>query len=372
MRVLVSNVAAKESGALTGLLDLFRFVVALRRKDIEWIFVVSTDALGTPPEGSGIRIVRYPAAKRNWTQRILFEVFVAPRLPGQYQADAILSLQNTAILWTQVPQVVYMHNSVPYAPVRFSYAKRDERWLAAMGDIFRPLIGWSVRKSRATVVQTHWLKSAIERRHGIAPGKIVVVPQTVEFRVPPGNVARISGHFVYPATPLVYKRHEEIVDAVALLHDEGCSPQVVFTIDGTENAYSRAIAKRIEDRGLGGHFHLVGPITREKLVEIYRQSVLLFVSQLESLGLPLLEARALGIPVIATRQPFAEEILGRYDRATLVGQGAAWELSAAMKPYCDPQPCAQTSGEFAGQPVASSTSGGWQALVDLLVKTAGK
>jgi glycosyltransferase involved in cell wall biosynthesis len=372
VRVLVFDVPATESGALTGLLDFYRFVVAKGREDIEWIFVVSTDALGTPPEGSRIRIVRRPETKRNWIRRILFEIFVAPGLIRQYQADAILSLQNTAILWTRVPQIVYVQNALPYAPMRFSYASRDERLLAAMGDIFRPLIGWSVRKSRTTVVQTNWLKNAIERKHGIAPGKIAVVPQTVDLHAPPGRPARIPGHFVYPAVPFVYKGHKEIVDAVAILHAKGHRPQVVFTIEGTENPYSRALAKRIKDLGLESCFDLVGHISRDRLVEIYRESVLLFVSRLESFGLPLAEARILGIPVIATRQPFSEEILDGYDQATLVGQGVARELAAAMKPYCNANPCAQASADSAEQPVSYPTSGGWDSVVDLLMKTVGE
>ena len=372
MRVLVFDVPASESGALTGLLGFYRFVVAKGRKDIEWIFVVSTDALGTPPEGSRIRIVRRPETKRNWTRRILFEIFVAPRLVRQYQADAILSLQNTAILWTRVPQIVYVHNSVPYAPKRFSYARRDERMFAVMGDIFRPLFGWSVRKSRTTVVQTNWLKNAIGRKHGIAPGKIAVVPQTVDFHAPPGRPARIPGHFVYPAVPFVYKGHKEIVDAVAILHAKGHRPQVVFTIEGTENTYSRALAKRIKDLGLESCFGLVGHISRDRLVEIYRESVLLFVSRLESFGLPLMEARVLGIPVIATRQPFSEEILDGYDQATLVGQGVASELAAAMKPYCDAKPVVERSGDSAKQPMSYSTSGGWGSMIALLERAVGK
>ena len=372
MRVLVFDVPASESGALTGLLDFYRFVVARGRKDIEWTFVVSTDALGTPLEGSAIRIIRRPEAKRNWTRRIIFEIFVAPRLVRQYQADAILSLQNTAILWTKVPQVVYVHNSVPYAPTRFSYAKRDERLLAAMGDIFRPLIGWSVRKSRTAVVQTNWLKTAIERRHGIAQGKIVVVSQAVDLHASPGSAARIRGHFIYPAVPFVYKGHKEIVDAVAILHAEGHRPHVVFTIDGTENPYSRALVTTIKDLGLESCFDLVGHISRDRLVEIYRESALLFVSHLESFGLPLMEARILGIPVIATRQPFSEEILEGYDKATLVGQGVARELAAAMKPYCDAKPPAETPNKSAKEPVSYSTPGGWDRMVDLLERATGK
>jgi glycosyltransferase involved in cell wall biosynthesis len=127
----------------------------------------------------------------------------------------------------------------------------------------------------------------------------------------------------------------------------------------------------IKDLGLEGCFDLVGHISRDRLVEIYRESALLFVSHLESFGLPLMEARILGIPVIATRQPFSEEILEGYDKATLVEQGLARELAAAMKTYCDGSPCVQASTDCAEQAVSYSTSGGWGSVVDLLMTTVG-
>jgi len=368
VKIIVFDVPATEAGALTVLLDFYRFVVASQRKDIEWIFVVSTEMLGTPPEGCRIRIVRYPEVKRNWTRRILFELFVAPRLVNRYQADAILSLQNTAILWTRIPQVVYVHNSIPYATQRFAYTKRDERAFAIIGDVFRPLIGWSVRKSKAAVVQTKWLKTAIERTHGIGAGRIAVVPQTIEVHASPRGVARIPGRFFYPASPFVYKQHKEIVEAVTILQQGGRHPKIVFTIDGTENSYARTLAKEIRDRGLEDCFELAGRVSRERAIELYQESVVLFVSRLESFGLPLLEARLLSSPVIATRQPFSEEILEGYAAATLVDQGATSELAASMERYCDSTFLESVRKEDTEQPVEYSTPGGWASILELLVR----
>src|SRR5690606_26762025 len=57
--------------------------------------------------------------------------------------------------------------------------------------------------------------------------------------------------------------------------------------------------------------HFVGRISRNEVEEWYSGSdALLFTSERETLGLPLIEAMQFGLPVIAPRLPYAVELLG--------------------------------------------------------------
>ena len=67
----------------------------------------------------------------------------------------------------------------------------------------------------------------------------------------------------------------------------------------------------IENEGLASSVRYLGFVEREKLPDVYRQaSVLLMPSLYEGFGMPLLEAMACGIPVIASRRGSIPEVAG--------------------------------------------------------------
>jgi glycosyltransferase involved in cell wall biosynthesis len=337
MKIAVFDLPASDSGALAILEDFYAYVLKTKPEGIEWTFIVSTDALGAPPAGSHVHVLRFPKVKLGWRRRVRFELHDAARVARDCGADAILSLQNVAVLGTRLPQVVYVHQSLPYVGKRFSYFKRDERFLALYADIFRPLIGRSVRKASAVVVQTTWFKEAIARRHRVDPDKIAVIPPSVRLDIPSGKIEPNPSLFFYPATPYVYKNIDLIVEAVAILRSEGLAPTVLITIRGDENGYAGRLHGRVEASGLSNSVRFIGRLPREEALAKYREATLLFPSRLESFGLPLLEARMAGGKIIASDTPFAREILADYPAASFHGQtdaaGLAREMRKAMEGF---------------------------------------
>ena len=89
--------------------------------------------------------------------------------------------------------------------------------------------------------------------------------------------------------------------------------EVFLTIRPDENAYTQNLFSYAQEHNLNVIFN--GPVTREDVFERYTKSVLLFPSYVESFGLPLLEARLTGSPIIAADCSFSREILKGYDKA---------------------------------------------------------
>jgi len=330
MKVAVFDIPASDSGALSILKDFYEFVLHFGQ-DIEWYFIVGTADLSDKPVKSHVHVLRFPKAKRSWLYRIKFELADAHRIVKKIGADVVFSLQNLAVMRSKKPQIVYVHQTMPYAKKRFSYFDRDERFLAFYADIFRGLIGYSIRKARVAIVQTSWFRDALIQSHYISPDKVVVVPPTIRFKLPPSQDRREPGRFFYPATPYIYKNIDLIVEAVGRLRKEGLSPKVCLTINGNENGYSMRLRKRIEAAGLGQNFEFMGRITREEVLACYRSMTLLFPSRLESFGLPLLEARTIGGDIIAADTRFAQEILADYPGAVFHGEMDTAGLAAAMR-----------------------------------------
>lgn len=68
-----------------------------------------------------------------------------------------------------------------------------------------------------------------------------------------------------------------------------------------------------------------------EVMKEYTRSVLLFPSYIETFGLPLLEARMSGSPILASDCPFSHEILDDYDGVSYFDPFRPEELAALMK-----------------------------------------
>ncbi len=332
MKIMVFDVPAQNSGALTILKDFFIYVSSRQYDDIKWIFIVSTDILDCQNCDNRIKIKKYPLIKKGWLYRIFFEIFKAPLIVKRYAPDVILSLQNTAILMTNIPQILYVHQAIPYSVKKFSFIKKDEQALALYSFIFRYLIGFSIKKASTTIVQTKWLRDAIIKSHNVDGSKIVVLPPTINFNDTEGsNEGKRSHKFFYPCTPFVYKNINIILDAVEKFKACESCPEILLTINGRENPYAKKIKKSVVKRGLSNMIIFIGRISREKVLSLYSISTLLFPSWLESYGLPLLEAKLMNSKIICADTPFAKEILCSYDKVVYHGVENADELYQEMK-----------------------------------------
>ncbi len=57
----------------------------------------------------------------------------------------------------------------------------------------------------------------------------------------------------------------------------------------------------------------VGRLNQNEMVNMYKQSILIFPSYIETIGLPLIEAKTLGRQIVAADCEYAHEALGDYD-----------------------------------------------------------
>jgi glycosyltransferase involved in cell wall biosynthesis len=335
MRILVFDVPASSGGALSILKDFITYI----DKNInvhEWYFVVSTENLDV--YSPNIYIIRESFPKKSWFHRAFWEIFLANKIVKEIKPDVILSFQNTAIMFTNVPQIVYIHQSIPFCKEKkWSYLSLEEVGFAFRRDLFRLFIGKSVKKAHTVIVQTSWMKDALIDFYHIPDNKINVIPPSVNIPKLEKSLNYVEndskGKFFYPAFPSLYKNFEVIVEATKKLRDQGYNPKVYLTINGNENRYAMRIRKML--KGIETNFELIGRIPREEAVQFYQNSVLIFPSYLETFGLPLLEARFLNAPIVASDRPFAREILEGYSNADFFDPFSPDDLANKMKKYLE-------------------------------------
>jgi len=118
--------------------------------------------------------------------------------------------------------------------------------------------------------------------------------------------------FFYPALPRFFKNFEVIIKAVKHLEKKyvDCPFEVWITLDGTENFYSKYIHYLGKDCC---SIRWLGHLPKARIDELYNSvHFLLFPSVLESWGLPISEAKNLGIPILVSDLPYAKETVGTY------------------------------------------------------------
>ena len=308
MRTLVYDVAADSGGAATVLQSFYEEF----KKDTEneYIFVLSVYKL---PETDNIKVLNFPEVKKSMLHRLYFDHFVAHKLVKQYQADRVLSLQNIELPHAKVPQIVYEHNALPFSEYKFKPWEAFRPWYSQQ--ILGRMMKKSIRRAEKVLVQTNWMKEEIIRQCGIPADRVEVKFPPVEMlKTHPWKMDEACPIFFYPAGPPAYKNHRTFLKACELLKEQGMEDyRVIWTVTGEENEGMKKLKAEAEEKQLPIQF--IGPVPRTELFELYASSVLVFPSYIETIGLPLLEARSVGAPILSADCLYARDGVGDYERA---------------------------------------------------------
>jgi glycosyltransferase involved in cell wall biosynthesis len=239
--------------------------------------------------------------------RIGVEPLVAARLRRRY--DVLLApFGNLPPTWRGASVVVH-HNVL-------AFGSELRKTLSLSRALWRPLATrTSVRNATRTIAISEYLRSLLLERfdtldprtvdvapYGVRPAPLVERPRTpVDARAP--RLLAVSA--LWP-----YKRIDQAIETLALIRNE--FPLATLSVAGPDAGAERARLEALADRlGAGDAVCFVGNLPQEELREAYRSSdVLLYLSEIESFGLPVLEAMMLGTPVVARRIPGVAEIGG--------------------------------------------------------------
>ena len=115
--------------------------------------------------------------------------------------------------------------------------------------------------------------------------------------------------FVYVASGTPYKNHKRLIEAWALLAEEGVFPSLCLTFDKTIfSELSHWVDEKITRYDL--NVENVGNLPHEGIIQLYGKSkALIYPSTFESFGLPLIEARQMGLSVIASELDYVRDVL---------------------------------------------------------------
>ena len=305
-KILIYDIAAEKTGAAT----VLRKYYDLYSKNEQVISYFVTSVMDFS-ENAHTKIIKLPWTKKSHFHRLYCDNVFVKKLIKELDIDEVINLQNVALRGLKIPQTVYLHNAIPITDIDFDIKQEKSLWL--FKHVISKLIVNNLKYADYVIVQAEWIKNELNYRTGVEKSKIIVEHYTPLIQ---GENTRIESDnviFFYPASLSSYKNHSCIIKACQLLKDSNISDyEVIFTLSFEDGKAQKKLYDQVLELDLPIRF--VGLLNQEEMSLMYRKSILVFPSYLETVGLPLIEAQYFDAQIIAADLPYAKEALGGYTR----------------------------------------------------------
>ncbi len=196
----------------------------------------------------------------------------------------------------KVPVVVTVHDLIPLFMPEYHNWKRNV--------YFRTLLPWYLKKVDAVIAVSSCTKSDLLRYYKIPEGKIHVVHDPL----PPVKYVKRKkeDYILYHGTLEPRKNVEGVIKAFSLLRSKGFQHRLVIS-GGKGWKYENILRMIRNTEGVEFKGYVNGD---EKDELIGKAQALVWPSFYEGFGLPVLEAMALGTPVVTSNTSSLPEVVG--------------------------------------------------------------
>lgn len=312
-------------GSRTHCLELFSRVISLC-PDFDF-FVVTTEPealLLFNPSFASANVQIISIAPAVSAQRLLWQM---PRIAGRFGLS-LLHLQYI------VPPIALCPTAVTVHDILFeTYPQYFERLFVKRS---RLLVPFSIRRSALVFTVSDFSRRQICSRYSIPEERVTTIPNGVDTgRFYPGNagsdIVRKLGlqpgaYFLTVGRLEPRKNHTTLLRAWAKLSH----PRPRLVIAGQRDFGYREALGLIDSLGLGNDILLLENISDTDLPALYRNAqAFVYCSWAEGFGMPILEALASGVPVIAPTTTAVPEVCG--DAALLIDPARSEEIAGAVR-----------------------------------------
>lgn len=320
MNIIVNTSALRSSGALSIYLQFINYLSYFIGNNKYYIIV---DSSVPQPKITGVTYIM--DNNHSWRHRLYWD-FIGLKKWALHRGivpDIVISLQNTGVN-INCRQIIYYHQSLPFYKKKWSLFNGEERILWIYKNIYPLFVKFFLKPNTDIVVQVPYIKRKFIEKFHVSDKKVhVLFPDTEKINdteILPYCFRDNFFHFIYPAIAKTYKEHKTLCYAMERLRKKNkklySKIRVHFTLK--ENEFE-SLKLLIEKLNLKDCFIFEGRLDHSVLLSMYKSvKGLLFPSTIETIGLPLLEAASLGIPVLVSDLDYSREVLENYAGVTYV------------------------------------------------------
>ena len=217
-----------------------------------------------------------------------------PRFGG---APALVTIHD--VQWTEYPHYV--------SPLKLRY--------------LRSVVPSSIKRAARIAVPTSFVRDTLVRDLGADPSKVGVVRHGLEAHLdstatPAEQLRHRYGLgdgpvLVFPAITHPHKNHRFLLDLLSQESGPWADPSLRVVFAGSAGAAEQAVRARIHDEGIDGRVVMPGRVASEDRNGLLSMAdAMVFPSEYEGFGAPVIEAMRFGTPVIASDRACLPEVVG--------------------------------------------------------------
>ena len=310
LHVIPGNVGGSEEYSV----ETLRAVAESGSKEIKPVLHVSEPFVQEYPDlCESFETEIYKSDGKNRVKRIFTESTAFRR--RAHGTEGVHHFGGRLPLLSPRPAAVTIHDLQPLdIPENFSLLKRM---------YFKSALPSSIKRADLVVTVSDTVSDQISKQFEIPSERL----RTVSI-----GVASVRGEpmkpndppiILYPASTYPHKNHVTLIKAFVLLSDKNPDVRLVFT--GLPGKAELQVRKEIEQSGLSQRISLLGRVSSQEMKEILNSaSIMAFPSTYEGFGIPVLEAMAAGIPVVAAKGTPAADLLGKNALTVKYDDEEAW------------------------------------------------
>ncbi len=328
-----------------------------------WQMRLFVSDAGDLPRAPNIHLIVPDLPKKRWLARLIFDLRSLRQHCAGETVDVLLSMSGADSNLPAARRLVYCHQPLPWVPL--NDAIRAEPRIRLRRAAFDLLYRHAIGPRCEVIVQQDWARRVFQTRYGHS-NVIVARPldEVPSLTPAPARPLHTPLRLLFPTGSLAYKNPDVLCQALALnAARSGPAMSLTLTLAGTENAWARAFYARYSHVP-GVSF--AGTLPRAAMAQAYLDhDVLVFPSLVESWGLPLSEARAAGLPVLAADLPYAHEALRPCARAAFFDPHDAEALADQLTAIARGDPVFHAHD---GPDPAAPYAPDWPSLVGMLTR----
>ncbi len=277
-------------------------------------------------------------------QQVVLAAWVSARRPAAVHFAA----QTDAPALVAVPSIVTVHDVYLHqaagpeelaGPAAGASAAARTRFRVA-----RALERLAIRRARRLIVPSRVTAQELVRALGVSPGRIAVIPEAAgpSFSVAKqGSDVAVRARLRLPERYLLHpggadarKRLPELIAVFDALARDDRSLALVLAGPVAAGSAASEVLRAVHRAQARQRITLTGVLDAQDMPAVYRgAAAVLLASRHEGFGLPVVEAFACGIPVVATAAPAIVEVAG--DAAHLVPVDRVTALRDAVREVLD-------------------------------------
>lgn len=313
--LVISGINIVDGGALSVYYDCLNSIISKKiNEKYNVIALVSKKAL-FEQFGESIKFIEFPKSKKSWLRRIYYEYVYFKKFSKKLSVDIWLSLHDITPNVKAKYRYVYCHNPSPFNKMSLREAKYGFKYYL-FSKFYKYLYAKNIKKNTNIIVQQNWIKKEFEKMFHV--DNVIVarpsLPETLEFD---SNYNSEDNIFIFPSFPRYYKNFEIACEAAQILVKNNITDfKLQITISGTENKYANDVVKKYSSCP---NIEFIGLLSRKDLYEVYNRSLcLIFMSKLETWGMPIMEFKQTKRPIIVADLPYGYETVGDYNPVAFV------------------------------------------------------